>query len=70
MHQKRSTLKKWCFGQVLRRRAVCSSCMDHMEARNAAVTRPYRLPPKLNKIGKECFRTYAVLFLSRKDAEL
>jgi len=46
-------------------------CLDHMKAGIAAVTKLYRPPQKLNKMGKGCFRRYAVLFfMARKDAKL
>jgi len=54
--QERFSMKKSCFGRVFPGRVVCSLSLDQMAAANAAVTRPYRLPLKLNKNGRrlEC----------------
>jgi len=65
-HQKRVSLKKWCFGRVRPGRAVCSSFLDHMPAGNAAVTRPYRSPPKLKTMGTWYCRRHKTLFLCKK----
>ena len=40
-----------------------------MAACNPAVTRPYRLPQKLNIMGKGCFRRYAVFFFLQEKMQ-
>ena len=68
-HQKRVSLKKWCFGRVRPGRAVCSSFLDHMPAGNAAVTRPYRSPPKLKTMGTWYCRRHKTLFSLQKNMQ-
>jgi len=68
-HQKRVSLKKWCFGRVRPRRAVCSSFLDNIPAGNAAVTRPYRSPPKLKTMGTWYCRRHKTLCSLQKNMQ-
>jgi len=46
-----------------------SSFLDHMPAGNAAVTRPYRSPPKLNTMGTWYCRRHKTLFSLQKSMQ-